>query len=272
MKLKKIRQELEGVKFILIDEFGLLGQKHFATIDYNLRQAAIGQNQKEPFGGWSIIMFGDFTQLPPVFDEKLYREPNWKDNSEKQKTLIKAYNLWNNEFKKAVCLSQVRRTDLTQGGREWKQVTDELFEFRLSKQSAKIINSRRWENLTNEVRSEFEDAMHGFATNREMNIHNGNKLIKMMRQDKRFIVRSQAVNSSSSAKAMTSDSFKGLVNELFVCIGCEVTLTCNLNTEAGLFNSSKGKVVDIVFSEEQTVNSEMPAFILVKFESFKGKL
>ena len=109
-----------------------MGQRSFTTIDFNLREIATGENSKKPFGGWSVILFGDFTQLPPVKDSILYKEPVWSDNSESERQIKKAYNLWNNEFDKAVCLPQVRRTEPTQGGRDWKSVTDDLFNFKLS--------------------------------------------------------------------------------------------------------------------------------------------
>ena len=125
-----------------------MGQRAFATIDFNLREIATGENRNKSFGGWSVILFGDFTQLPPVKDSALYKVPVWNDTSESEKTIKKAFNLWNNEFTKAVCLSQVRRTEPTEGGRQWKKVTDELFAFNLSKESIKIIESRRWGNLS----------------------------------------------------------------------------------------------------------------------------
>jgi len=40
-------------------------------IDMRLRQA-FPEKRNEPFGGRSIIMFGDFGQLPPVFDVPMY--------------------------------------------------------------------------------------------------------------------------------------------------------------------------------------------------------
>jgi len=113
--------------------------------------------------------------------------------------------------------------------------------------------------------------MHGFATNREVNVHNGDVLINFMKKEKRFIVHCEAVNNNKSAKSMDSKHFRGLVNELYVCIGCEVTLTYNLNTEAGLYNSSKGKVVEIVFQEGKTINTDLPDYIMVKFDNFKGE-
>jgi len=47
-------------------------------------------------------------------------------------------------------------------------------------------------------------------------------------------------------------------------------LNYNLNTELGLFNSSKGKVVDIVYAEDKKVCFDQPEFVLVKFDKYKG--
>ena len=118
---------------------------------------------------------------------------------------------------------------------------------------------------------EFNEAMHGFAKNIEVNQHNGVALYNLMKREGRFIFNCQAVNSPKSAKAMVSDHFRGLVNEVFLCVGCQVALTTNFNTEAGLYNSSRGTVIDVVYQEGKIVNTDLPDYILVKFEKFKGQ-
>ena len=51
-------------------------------------------------------------------------------------------------------------------------------------------------------------------------------------------------------------------------IDAPVTLTLNLWVKAGLFNSAKGKVIDIVYGiTKETLPPNLPLFVLVKFDN-----
>lgn len=63
-------QELESVKFVVIDEASMLGLKLFYQCDLRLKQAK-GRSDV-PFGGVCIYLVGDWSQLPPVCDKSLY--------------------------------------------------------------------------------------------------------------------------------------------------------------------------------------------------------
>ena len=58
LSLAKLQQELEGVSYMIIDEYSVIGQKMFAST--------------LPFGGISILLVGDIGQLPPICDKVLY--------------------------------------------------------------------------------------------------------------------------------------------------------------------------------------------------------
>jgi hypothetical protein len=44
----------------------------------------------------------------------------------------------------------------------------------------------------------------------------------------------------------------------------------NLNTSIGLFNSSPGTIVDIIFEDNANVEEEHPKYILVEFTQYLG--
>ncbi|KAF5364893.1 hypothetical protein D9758_008100 [Tetrapyrgos nigripes] len=68
--IKRARDNLEGVRYIFIDEVSMLSMQDMARI--NQRLAQISGNQESGFGGYSIIFAGDFAQLPPVGGTALY--------------------------------------------------------------------------------------------------------------------------------------------------------------------------------------------------------
>lgn len=58
-----------GVEYLFIDEVSMIGSELLADISAAL---SIAKANAEPFGGISVIYAGDFCQLPPVADTRLY--------------------------------------------------------------------------------------------------------------------------------------------------------------------------------------------------------
>ena len=69
----QLQDRLKDIRYIIIDEKSMVGRRMLALIDMWLRQA-FPEHNNEPFGGRSIIMFGDFGQLPPVLDLPMYND------------------------------------------------------------------------------------------------------------------------------------------------------------------------------------------------------
>ena len=51
----------------------MVGRRMLAIIDMRLRQA-FPEQRNQVFGGRSLILVGDFGQLPPVLDEPMYSQ------------------------------------------------------------------------------------------------------------------------------------------------------------------------------------------------------
>ena len=64
------QDNLNSVAYLIIGEYSFVGQNLFGWIDSRCRQTS--GKADEPFGGFSIILFGDIAQLPPVGDKPLY--------------------------------------------------------------------------------------------------------------------------------------------------------------------------------------------------------
>jgi len=69
--LNRLQQTLSNMQYLIIDEFSMVGRKLFGQADRRLRQV-FPDHAYEPFGGCSCLLFGDFSQLPPVMDLPLY--------------------------------------------------------------------------------------------------------------------------------------------------------------------------------------------------------
>lgn len=66
---QSIQARLARTKYLIIDEKSMVSLKTLAHIDFRLQEAFAN---RERFGGLSIILFGDFWQLPPVKDKAMY--------------------------------------------------------------------------------------------------------------------------------------------------------------------------------------------------------
>ena len=75
--LQRLQLAMKNKHYFVIDEMSMMGHQMMAWVDKRLRQAT-GQLH-QPMGGLSVILFGDFSQLPPVGDRPLYAPPATTD-------------------------------------------------------------------------------------------------------------------------------------------------------------------------------------------------
>ena len=68
--LCRLQENLNGIEYIIIDEYSMLGQTLFGWIDQRCKQ--VSGCYDKVLGGKSFILVGDPDQLPPVADKPLY--------------------------------------------------------------------------------------------------------------------------------------------------------------------------------------------------------
>ncbi|EAQ84302.1 hypothetical protein CHGG_10706 [Chaetomium globosum CBS 148.51] len=71
--LGNLQRVFAGVRYLVIDEKSMLGLKTLGWIDRRLREIFPEKNNFS-FGGLSVILIGDFFQLPPVLNKPIYAE------------------------------------------------------------------------------------------------------------------------------------------------------------------------------------------------------
>ena len=98
--LQQLQTSLEGVRYLIIDEYSFVGQSLFAWIDSRCRQATGKENKL--FGDISIILVGDIAQLPPVGDKPLFHS---MPKTDKQVQGLLMYH----QFKTVVSLTENQR-------------------------------------------------------------------------------------------------------------------------------------------------------------------
>ena len=92
--LNTLRTHIGHVKLWLIDEISMVGHRLFSFIDQRLQEV---NNTNQPFGGASVITFGDFFQLAPVMDGFIFHDFSCTTSTVEDYNSL-ALNLWREHF------------------------------------------------------------------------------------------------------------------------------------------------------------------------------
>lgn len=253
--LARLQARLLDIKYILIDEYSMLGQALLGWIDKRCRQATGIQDKL--FGGISFTFFGDPAQLPPVGDKTLY-------HSMPSGIIPEQGHLAYLTFDKVVKLSLNQRVQ----GTDTAQCTfrDLLMRLRTgdsTEQDWELLLTRQPSAIPN--LNEFSDATRLYYSNNEVANYNYIKLLGL----KQPIAHIHARHSSSLAKTLPPDEMSGLIPELVLAKNAIVMLTMNVWPEVGLCNGATGKVIDIIYAENN-FPPMLPIAVVVQFDQYKG--
>ena len=90
-QLSNLQSKFKCLKILFIDEISMVGKNMFNSINLRL-QEILGCTK--PFGGISVISFGDLYQLKPVFDQWIFAS----NNSSTESIASLGTNLWTDHF------------------------------------------------------------------------------------------------------------------------------------------------------------------------------
>ena len=241
---------------MIIDEYSFVGQSLFGWIDSRCRQAT--GNCDEPFGGLSIILFGDIAQLPPVGDKPLYHST---PKSEKQIDGLLMYQ----QFQTVITLTANERV---------KGCNQEQSDFRslLARARNGDFTEDDWHTLlsrspynTKNI-NEFEQSAVKLSNYEETVAKLNAEKLKQLNEP----IATINTRHSKGAHKIHPHEFSGLEPVLYLSKHCRVMLTINIWTEVGLCNGALGTVVDFIYAEGQRPLC-LPICVIVQFdETYSG--
>ena len=255
-QLSKIQQSLAGVEYLIIDEMSMVGRKMFGQVDKRLHQVFPHQSD-QVLGGCSVLLFGDFGQLPPVMDLPLYTTSTSSVLSDIGASGYQSFN-------RAVVLDQIMR----QAGQDPSQV---LFREILLRLRNGEVTEDDWKHLMTRTpaqvsdTSPFDTALHLFPTVEAVVEHNVSKLHTCGQP----IATIKAVHSGPNASKGSSDDAGGLEPTVCLAKGARVMLSSNLWVDMGLVNGAMGTVRTICYKDGQAPPS-LPVAVTVLFDQYSG--
>ena len=253
-RLYELQQKFENIGVLIIDEKSMIGQRLFHMTDMRLRE--IYPHRREiAFGGLSIVLIGDWKQLPPVGDSSLF-DAKGKCSA--------GYNLYST-FTDVVTFSKIER-QTGESQQDFREELGRLAEGKFTKDDWNKWKSRTLDRLPPSEQKDFiQNATMACSEKKNMIQHNLDKV----KANKQPIAVIRAQSNCHAAKQASSDKAYGLVSELVINKNSVVRLTANLWTKAGLTNGAKGIVKGMIYAPG-TKPPSLPICLIVTFEKYYG--
>ncbi|KAK3931961.1 ATP-dependent DNA helicase [Frankliniella fusca] len=253
---KDLSNSFENVKFLILDEWSMIGCKTLAMIEARCREAT-GIN--EEFGGLTVILFGDGRQLPPVKDNALCSKIQGTVLGQRGCYIIK-------NFDTKIVLNTCHR----QQNEEFLKVLDNLSNGEISISDYNLLATRFTYRLSDEEIRLFNDAIRLFATKEEVREFNINVLSNLRDCTTNVpvpVARIVGKHNCAAAKTASFDQAGSLEKVFYLAKGCQIMLRHNLWTSRGLVNGAVGKVHDILYD---CTDDDFPCVILCDFPLYTG--
>ena len=223
-------------KILIIDEVSMLGLKTFELLD------KVGRNIREndsPFGGLTLVLSGDFLQLPPVQDDFVFESELWDEMN------IKYFRL-----KEPKRYPDINHFNMLQRIRLGKQTQDDIKA--LKKRCDSYID---YIGSGSERKEEIKPTRI-FSLKKDVEKHNLDELAKLTGDPigynsiDKFAVKKGKKGENEKKDVLSPKEVLDYTEYLDTVIprrlsfkaGAQVMLTYNLSVEIGLVNGSRGVI------------------------------
>ena len=250
-RLIELQKRFKVCKLLIIDEISTVGCKIFGWVDKRLRQA---MSQPDlPFGGLSIILVGDFLQLPPVIDRPLWKT-DLPISSEHIEGLV-VFSLYD----KVIILKKQMRQEPDEI--QLQELIDRIRDGKCRLSDYQLCVSRMSNSLNNEDIERAKKALYIIYNNDNVDKYNSAKMEEMNQP----IFCINAKHSGAGAKNAKSNDMGGLSTFLLICKNARVMIKCNLWKEQGIVNGSLGYIRYIIY-DENVYPPNLPACVVIELD------
>ena len=231
-KNSKLRRKLSRLEILIIDEISMMNHELMAKISRFLSGV---RHKDDPFGGVQLVCVGDFSQLAPCDGEYCFRGKAWKAAAFEHCILTESVR-HNDDLEFQDILKRLR----------WGRCSDADYERLLQ-----LRNTRFPDNII---------PTRLYSLNVDVDKINNDELAKLKNEGARILTyRIRFPNDLSKTDIIKYSKALG-INDISLCVGCQVVLTRNLNQDIGLVNGARGVVTQIhsEYAMIQFINKDAP--------------
>ncbi|KAE8745946.1 hypothetical protein FOCC_FOCC007307 [Frankliniella occidentalis] len=255
--------KLSRVQIVITGEISMVSGLQLQTIDQRLRHIF---NENLPFGGHSVLAFGDFHQLPWVMSAPVYStHPTRSSNKFRG---VFGQNLW--EMFKVHRLTQIMR----QSNRQFQTALNNLAKETLFQEDKSLFLSKTFPALTPEAVA--ARPVHLFARNDLLNSWNDQALDQIAGPDETAKASDVALgNGTKGAKDKATRNVRSLRpkdsmslrTRLRLKVGARDMVTLNIDTSDGLVNRAIGTLMRVDHGVSKSTGISKPLQVWVKFNN-----
>ena len=275
-ELDRLIQELRPVRLIVVDEISTVGAAQFAIMARRLQQVGRvlwrERFRREPrgdlgsFGGFGIVLMGDFAQLPPVLASTLLDGVALQE-SMKANTRFLALN-GRTIFGEIDKVLRLRRIHRQKGADLYKESTMRLRDAAMTKEDHDLWSTHAVDGCDSLHDAPWlggerllKDALHLVADNTQAGRLNWQRLAEaapMLQEPSSasslsVVVRCEARHNHERGASRKADAFRNMRKALHLCVGVRVFLVLNspwgvCTVPLGLMNGARGVVVAIIYA------------------------
>ena len=232
-QLDTMRCKYHKLKMVFIDEISMVGKNMFNFINLRLQEI---KGCTKPFGGISLIAFGDLFQLKPVMDSWIFSQP-------RTGIACLSANLWQDHFTVFELDEIMRQKD----DLSFAQMLNRLREGNQLSEDIDVLKLRQLTTTTDSDTSLVDNLPHLYTKRVEGSLHNDRVLAKLGNEQKITVDAVDNVSGDVSESVrqrvlhkVPDDAAKtmGLEKSLHVGIGLPCELCLNIDVADGLTNGT----------------------------------
>ena len=230
-KNSKLRRKLTQLEILIIDEISMMNHELMGKVSRYLSSV---RHKDLPFGGVQLICVGDFSQLAPCDGEYCFRGKTWKSA----------------DFEHCILTESIRHNDDTEfqdmlKRLRWGRCSDEDYE--------RLLQLQNTEFPENIIPTRL------YSLNVNVDKINNDELAKLIADGARTITYRVRFPHEINKNDYLKYSKALNINDITLCVGCQVVLTRNLNQDNGLVNGARGVITQI-----------HPEYVMVEFLNGTG--